>query len=94
MVTWVRGGESPFVVPDRAECRPRHRPRRPSGRRPRHRPDLRRAVLMEAPLRQAQCPTLVCGPSGGGLHAIDEWVELGRLRSFTRALVEVLSGAD
>jgi acetylornithine deacetylase len=49
---------------------------------------------MEAPLWQALCPTLVCGPSGGGLHAVDEWVDLAQVRSFTRALVEVLSGAD
>ena len=33
---------------------------------------------MEAPLWQAACPTLVCGPSGGGLHAADEWVDLDR----------------
>jgi len=49
---------------------------------------------MEAPLWQALCPTVVCGPSGGGLHATDEWVDLGQVRSFARALVEVLSGAD
>jgi acetylornithine deacetylase/succinyl-diaminopimelate desuccinylase-like protein len=49
---------------------------------------------MEAPLWQELCPTTVCGPSGGGLHAIDEWVHLGQVRSFARAPVEVLSGAD
>jgi len=49
---------------------------------------------MEAPLWQALCPTLVCGPSGGGLHAVDEWVDLGQVRSFTRKLLEVLSRAD
>jgi acetylornithine deacetylase len=47
---------------------------------------------MEAPLWQQLCPTLVCGPSGGGLHAVDEWVDLGQVRRFTSALVAVLSG--
>jgi acetylornithine deacetylase len=46
---------------------------------------------MEAPLWQAVCPTLVCGPSGGGLHAVDEWVDLGQLRRFVPALITVLS---
>ena len=138
MVTRVHGGESPFVVPDHAECLVELRTT----------PDMAgdcadevRAMLdsewcaevepvvhrggwrldesgpaadlaarlgaalgstatfdapywMEAPLWQALTPTLVCGPSGGGLHAIDEWVDLGQVRSFTRALVEVLSRAD
>lgn len=47
---------------------------------------------MEAPLWQQVCPTLVCGPSGGGLHAVDEWVDLGQVRAFTHALVDVLGG--
>ena len=47
---------------------------------------------MEAPLWQAVCPTLVCGPSGGGLHAVDEWVDLARVRAFVTALLAVLSG--
>jgi acetylornithine deacetylase len=47
---------------------------------------------MEAPLWQAVCPTLVCGPSGGGLHAVDEWVDLRQVRAFTGALVAVLPG--
>ena len=46
---------------------------------------------MEAPLWQAVCPTLICGPSGGGLHAVDEWVDLRQVRAFTHALVDVLS---
>ncbi len=46
---------------------------------------------MEAPLWQAVCPTLICGPSGGGLHAADEWVDLRQVRAFTHALVKVLS---
>lgn len=45
---------------------------------------------MEAPLWQQVCPTLVCGPGGGGLHAVDEWIDLRQLRTFTSALVEVL----
>ena len=45
---------------------------------------------MEAPLRQQVCPTLVCGPAGGGLHAVDEWVDLRQVRAFATALVAVL----
>lgn len=46
---------------------------------------------MEAPLWEQLCPTLICGPSGGGLHAADEWVDLEQVRRFARGLVEVLS---
>ena len=52
---------------------------------------------MEAPLWQQLCPTVVCGPGGGGLHAADEWVDLGQVRAFTDALLHVLpdwSGRD
>jgi acetylornithine deacetylase len=49
---------------------------------------------MEAPLWQRLCPTLICGPSGGGLHAVDEWVDLGQVRRFTTALIRVLSSWD
>jgi acetylornithine deacetylase len=50
---------------------------------------------MEAPLWQAVCPTLVCGPSGGGLHADDEWVDLAQVRAFVSALATVFgSGAE
>ena len=45
---------------------------------------------MEAPLWQHACPTVVCGPGGGGLHAIDEWVDLRQVRAFTDALLGVL----
>lgn len=45
---------------------------------------------MEAPLWQQVCPTVVCGPSGGGLHAVDEWVSLGQVSDFTDALTHVL----
>jgi len=139
MVTVVRGGESPFVVPDHAEClvELRTAPDRPSaealedvralldpawGARAElvtHRDGWRLdtsgpaadlaarlgAALgtsagydapywMEAPLWQRICPTLVCGPSGGGLHAVDEWVDLGQVRSFASALVSVLGTPD
>ena len=46
---------------------------------------------MEAPLWQDIAPTLICGPSGGGLHAVDEWVDLDQVRTFTRGLARVLS---
>ena len=46
---------------------------------------------MEAPLWQQVCPTLVCGPSGGGLHAADEWVDVRQVRAFAEALVSTLS---
>lgn len=45
---------------------------------------------MEAPLWQAICPTVICGPSGGGLHAVDEWVSLAQVRAFPGALVTAL----
>lgn len=38
----------------------------------------------------AGVPTVVCGPAGGGLHAADEWVDLGQVRDYTEALVAVL----
>ncbi len=136
MVTVAHGGESPFVVPDHAEClvELRTTPDRTATAaldevRALLEPDWRAeaelvvhrdgwqldgsgpaaqlaarlgAALgtgptfdapywMEAPLWQQVCPTLVCGPSGGGLHAVDEWVDLDQVRRFTAALVSVLS---
>jgi acetylornithine deacetylase len=136
MVTAVLGGESPFVVPDQAEClvELRTAPDQASTDalqevrallRPEwqaeaglvaHRDGWRldhagpAAALaarladelgteatfdapywMEAPLWQPVCPTLVCGPSGGGLHAADEWVELTQVRTFATALVAALT---
>jgi acetylornithine deacetylase len=135
MVTVVRGGESPFVVPDSAEClvELRTTPDQDSGEalaevrtlldpeegaraeliaaRDGWRLDAVGAAAdlaarlgdalgtgptfdapywMEAPLWQAVCPTLVCGPSGGGLHAVDEWVDLAQVRRFVTALIAVL----
>ena len=59
-----------------------------SGRRPTspsaarrgagHRATFDAPYWMEAPLWQAVVPAVVCGPSGGGLHAVDEWVDLRR----------------
>jgi acetylornithine deacetylase len=136
MVTVARGGESPFVVPDRAECLVELRTTADAAAADAL--DAVRALLepgwqaqaeliahrdgwrldasgpaadlaarlgaelgtgptfdapywMEAPLWQAVCPTLVCGPSGGGLHAVDEWVDLEQVRRFVTALVTVLS---
>jgi acetylornithine deacetylase len=143
MATVVRGGSSPFVVPDEAEClvEVRTTPGQSSAdaldlvrgllepewqaeaRLVAHRdgwhldadgPAARLAGLlgaqlgtgatfeapywMEAPLWQQVCPTLVCGPSGGGLHAVDEWVDLRQVRALAGALVAVLGrwspGAD
>lgn len=136
MVTMVRSGRSPFVVPDRAEClvEVRTPPGRPSAEAladvctlldpqwqaqtelVQHRDGWRldaagpAAALagalgealgtgtsfdapywMEAGLWQQVCPTLVCGPSGGGLHAADEWVDLRQVRALASALVAVLS---
>lgn len=43
---------------------------------------------MEAPLWQAAgIPALVCGPTGGGLHALDEWVDLRQVAAFARGIV-------
>lgn len=135
MVTVVRGGESPFVVPDHAEClvELRTTPGQDSagvledvralldpawdaevelvvhrdgwrldaagpaadlaarlGKALGTGPTFDAPYWMEAPLWQQVCPTLVCGPSGGGLHAVDEWVDLGQVRRFASALVAVL----
>jgi acetylornithine deacetylase len=135
MVTVARGGESPFVVPDRAEClvELRTTPGAPGAAAldevrallepywqaeaelVAHRdgwrldgsgvaadlaarlgaelgtgPTFDAPYWMEAPLWQAVCPTLICGPSGGGLHAVDEWVDLRQVHALTEAVVAVL----
>lgn len=42
---------------------------------------------MEAALWQAAgVPTVICGPAGGGLHAVDEWVDLDQLLRFPVAV--------
>ncbi|WP_238008569.1 M20/M25/M40 family metallo-hydrolase [Dactylosporangium sp. AC04546] len=136
MVTVAHGGESPFVVPDHAECLVEVRTT--AGRSSAGALDEVRSLLepqwnaaaelvahrdgwqldatgpaaglsrrlgdvlgtgptfdapywMEAPLWQQVCPTLVCGPSGGGLHAVDEWVDVRQVRALASALTAVLS---
>jgi acetylornithine deacetylase len=136
MVTLVQGGESAFVVPDRAEClvEMRTAPGRASdealeevrallepdwqadaepvahrdgwslddsgpaadlaarlGKELGTGPSFDAPYWMEAPLWQKLCPTLVCGPSGGGLHSVDEWVDLNQVRAFASALIAVLT---
>lgn len=136
MVTAVHGGDSPFVIPDRAECLIERRtvpgeladealeevralidpqwdarltllahreawrlaPSGPAaalatslGEALGTQADFDAPYWMEAPLWQQVCPTLVCGPSGGGLHADLEWVEVEQVRAFTRALIDTLA---
>ena len=38
----------------------------------------------------AGVPTVVCGPAGGGLHAVDEWVDVRQVRDYAEALVTVI----
>jgi len=135
MVTVARGGDSPFVVPESAECLVERRTvpgesatsalaevrallppevdataeldayrdaweldsQGPAadlatrlGRALGTDPTFDAPYWMEAPLWQAVCPTLVCGPSGGGLHAADEWVDLRQVRALAEALPGVL----
>lgn len=136
MITMVRGGDSPFVIPDEAECIVELRT--VPGVRADQAVELVRSLgdaswqwdlelvasreawqlqaegpaadlaqgltselrtglnfvapyWMEATLWEEVCPTLICGPTGGGLHAIDEWVDLGQVRSLTSALVKLLA---
>ena len=136
MITVVRGGDSPFVIPDEAECMVELRT--VPGVRADQAVELVRSLgdaswqwdlelvasreawqlqaegpaadlaqglsselgtelnfvapyWMEATLWEEVCPTLICGPTGGGLHAIDEWVDLGQVRSLTSALVKLLA---
>lgn len=47
---------------------------------------------MESALwQEAGVPTVVCGPAGGGLHAVDEWVDLAQLRAFPVAVTDAVS---
>ncbi len=46
---------------------------------------------MESALWQAAgVPTVVCGPAGGGLHAVDEWVEVAQLERFAVAVTDAV----
>jgi acetylornithine deacetylase len=38
----------------------------------------------------AGVPTVVCGPAGGGMHAADEWADLGQARDYADALVDTI----
>ncbi len=38
----------------------------------------------------AGVPAVVCGPAGGGLHALEEWVELTQVRTYTHSLAKAL----
>lgn len=53
---------------------------------------------MESALWQAAgVPTVVCGPAGGGLHAVDEWVEVAQVERFAIAVTDAVGrflGAD
>jgi len=136
MATVVRGGTSPFVVPDAAECYvemrtppdvrgeavldevdalldedwqatvelvaardgwwqdadgPAARLSMKLGDRLGTGPTFDAPYWMEAPLWQRVCPTVICGPSGGGLHAVDEWVDLDQVGALASALVGKLS---
>ena len=49
---------------------------------------------MESALWQAAgIPTVVCGPAGGGLHAVDEWVDLEQLQCFPAAVADEIGRA-
>lgn len=46
---------------------------------------------MESALWQAAgVPTVVCGPAGGGLHSVDEWVDLDQLQRFPVAVADAV----
>ena len=46
---------------------------------------------MESALWQASgVPTVVCGPAGGGLHAVDEWVDLAQLGRYPMAVADAV----
>lgn len=47
---------------------------------------------MESALwEEAGIPAVVCGPAGGGLHAVDEWVDLDQLRAYPGIVVGAVS---
>ncbi len=46
---------------------------------------------MESALWEAAgVPTVVCGPAGGGLHTVVEWVELSQVRAYEEALTALI----
>lgn len=59
-----------------------------SGRRPER---VGVPYWMESALWEgAGVATVVCGPAGGGLHAVDEWVDVCQVRDYAEALVMVI----
>jgi len=38
----------------------------------------------------AGVPTVVCGPAGGGMHAADEWADLGQVGDYADALADTI----
>jgi acetylornithine deacetylase len=47
---------------------------------------------MESALwEEAGIPTVVFGPAGGGLHAVDEWVDLAQLRVYPGVVTQAVS---
>jgi acetylornithine deacetylase len=47
---------------------------------------------MESALWQASgVPAVVCGPAGGGLHAVDEWIDLAQLQRYPVAIADAVS---
>jgi acetylornithine deacetylase len=47
------------------------------------------AAVLEA-LSISGVPAVVCGPAGGGLHAVDEWVDLAQLRRYPVAVASAV----
>ncbi|MCH6230153.1 M20/M25/M40 family metallo-hydrolase [Microbacterium sp. CFH 31415] len=57
----------------------------------RHPESIGAPYWMESALWQAAgVPTVVCGPAGGGLHAIDEWVEIAQVERYAVAVTEAV----
>jgi acetylornithine deacetylase len=47
---------------------------------------------MESALWEAAgIPTVVFGPAGGGLHAVDEWIDLDQLRAFPAVVTDAVA---
>jgi acetylornithine deacetylase len=40
-------------------------------------------------IHAAGIPAVIVGPSGGGIHAVDEWIDLAGLERFERRLLNV-----
>ncbi len=54
--------------------------------------DFAAPYWMDSALIQAAgIPTVVCGPGGGGLHAVDEWADLRQIRAYAVALTAALT---